>query len=93
MAKKLVFGEDARIELLNGVEKLASAVKSTLGPKGRTVVIEKSFGGPHVTKDGVTVAKEIELESSNENAGAQMVKEAASKTNDEAGDGTTTARY
>jgi chaperonin GroEL len=91
MAKKLVFGEDARIELLNGVEKLASAVKSTLGPKGRTVVIEKSFGGPHVTKDGVTVAKEIELESSNENAGAQMVKEAASKTNDEAGDGTTTA--
>ena len=91
MAKKLVFGEDARVELLNGVEKLASAVKSTLGPKGRTVVIEKSFGGPHVTKDGVTVAKEIELESSNENAGAQMVKEAASKTNDEAGDGTTTA--
>jgi chaperonin GroEL len=91
MAKKLIFGEEARVELLNGVEKLSSAVKSTLGPKGRTVVIEKSFGGPHVTKDGVTVAKEIELEDCNENAGAQMVKEAASKTNDEAGDGTTTA--
>jgi len=91
MAKKLVFGHDARIELMNGVEQLSNAVKSTLGPKGRTVVIEKSFGGPIVTKDGVTVAKEIELEDSMENAGAQMVKEAASKTNDEAGDGTTTA--
>ena len=91
MAKKLVFGEDARVELLKGVEQLADAVKSTLGPKGRTVVIEKSFGGPHITKDGVSVAKEIELEDSNQNAGAQMVKEAASKTNDEAGDGTTTA--
>ena len=91
MAKKLVFGHDARVELLNGVEKLNNAVKSTLGPKGRTVVIEKAFGGPSVTKDGVTVAKEIELEDSMENAGAQMVKEAASKTNDEAGDGTTTA--
>jgi len=91
MAKKLVFGEDARVELLNGVEQLANAVKSTLGPKGRTVVIEKQFGGPSVTKDGVTVAKEIELEDPFENAGAQMVKEAASKTNDEAGDGTTTA--
>ena len=91
MAKKLVFGHDARVELLNGVEKLNNAVKSTLGPKGRTVVIEKAFGGPSVTKDGVTVAKEIELEDPMENAGAQMVKEAASKTNDEAGDGTTTA--
>ena len=91
MAKKLVFGEDARVELLKGVEQLADAVKSTLGPKGRTVVIEKSFGGPHITKDGVSVAKEIELEDSNQNAGAQMVKEAASKTNDQAGDGTTTA--
>ena len=91
MAKKLVFGHDARVELLSGVEQLNNAVKSTLGPKGRTVVIEKSFGGPHVTKDGVTVAKEIELEDPMENAGAQMVKEAASKTNDEAGDGTTTA--
>ena len=91
MAKKLVFGEDARVELLKGVEQLANAVKSTLGPKGRTVVLEKSFGGPSVTKDGVTVAKEIELEDPVENAGAQMVKEAASKTNDEAGDGTTTA--
>tara|TARA_R100000005_G_C4985223_1_gene193734 strand:- start:306 stop:1910 length:1605 start_codon:yes stop_codon:yes gene_type:complete len=91
MAKKLVFGHDARVELMNGVEQLSNAVKSTLGPKGRTVVIEKSFGSPIVTKDGVTVAKEIELEDSMENAGAQMVKEAASKTNDEAGDGTTTA--
>jgi chaperonin GroEL len=91
MAKKLIFGEDARIELLKGVEQLSAAVKSTLGPKGRTVVLEKAFGGPKVTKDGVTVAKEIELEDPVENAGAQMVKEAASKTNDEAGDGTTTA--
>jgi chaperonin GroEL len=91
MAKKLVFSEDARTELFKGVEQLADAVKATLGPKGRTVVIEKAFGGPHVTKDGVSVAKEIELEDPVENAGAQMVKEAASKTNDEAGDGTTTA--
>ena len=91
MAKKLIFGHDARVELLNGVEQLTNAVKSTLGPKGRTVVIEKSFGGPSVTKDGVTVAKVIELEDPIQNAGAQMVKEAASKTNDEAGDGTSTA--
>jgi len=91
MAKKLIFSEDARVELLKGVEQLSDAVRSTLGPKGRTVVIEKSFGGPNVTKDGVTVAKEIELEDPIQNAGAQMVKEAASKTNDEAGDGTTTA--
>ena len=91
MAKKLKFGEDARLELLNGVEQLAKAVTATLGPKGRTVVLEKSFGSPHVTKDGVSVAKEIELEDPTQNAGAQMVKEAASKTNDEAGDGTTTA--
>ena len=91
MAKKLIFGADARLELMKGVEQLSDAVKSTLGPKGRTVVIEKSFGGPHITKDGVTVAKEIELEDPIQNAGAQMVKEAASKTNDEAGDGTTTS--
>ena len=91
MAKKLIFSEEARVELLKGVEQLSDAVRSTLGPKGRTVVIEKSFGGPNVTKDGVSVAKEIELEDPIQNAGAQMVKEAASKTNDEAGDGTTTA--
>tara|TARA_Y100000004_G_scaffold15012_1_gene15821 strand:- start:548 stop:2173 length:1626 start_codon:yes stop_codon:yes gene_type:complete len=91
MAKKLVFGEEARAELLNGVEQLANAVKSTLGPKGRTVVIEKTFSGPHATKDGVSVAKDITLEDPTQNIGAQMVKEAASKTNDEAGDGTTTA--
>ena len=91
MAKKLDFGADARFELLKGVEQLAKAVESTLGPKGRTVVLEKSFGNLVITKDGVSVAKEIELENPIENAGAQMVKEAASKTNDEAGDGTTTA--
>jgi len=91
MAKKLVFGADARFELMKGVEQLSDAVRSTLGPKGRTVVIEKAFGGPHVTKDGVSVAKEIDLEDPVQNSGAQMVKEAASKTNDEAGDGTTTS--
>tara|TARA_B100001059_G_scaffold96872_1_gene96077 strand:- start:2020 stop:3645 length:1626 start_codon:yes stop_codon:yes gene_type:complete len=91
MAKKLLFGEEARNGLMSGVEQLANAVKSTLGPKGRTVVLEKSFGGPMITKDGVSVAKEIELEDPIENSGAQMVKEAAQKTNDLAGDGTTTA--
>ena len=91
MAKKLAFGHDARIELLSGVEQLAKAVSSTLGPKGRTVVLESQYGGNHITKDGVTVAKEIDLEDPVQNAGAQMVKEAASKTNEEAGDGTTTA--
>ena len=91
MSKKLIFGEEARVGLLSGVTQLADAVSSTLGPKGRTVVIEKSFGGPSITKDGVTVAKAIDLEDPVENAGAQMVKEAASKTNDEAGDGTSTA--
>ena len=91
MAKKLVFSEDARLQLLAGVDQLAKAVKATLGPKGRTVVLEKSYGPPIITKDGVTVAKEIVLEDPIENAGAQMVKEAASKTNDLAGDGTTTA--
>src|SRR4051812_45905006 len=90
-AKELRFSEDARSAILNGVNVLANAVKVTLGPKGRNVVIEKSFGAPNVTKDGVTVAKEIELSDKFENMGAQMVKEVASKTNDEAGDGTTTA--
>ena len=91
MAKKLLFGEEARNGLMSGVEQLAEAVRSTLGPKGRTVVLQKSFGGPIITKDGVSVAKEIELEDPVENSGAQMVKEAAQKTNDLAGDGTTTA--
>ncbi|WP_413292014.1 chaperonin GroEL [Bdellovibrio sp. HCB185ZH] len=91
MSKVLVFSEDARAHILKGVNTLANAVKVTLGPKGRNVVIDKSFGSPMITKDGVTVAKEIELENKFENMGAQMVKEVASKTNDEAGDGTTTA--
>ncbi|XGC80950.1 chaperonin GroEL [Bdellovibrio bacteriovorus] len=91
MSKVLTFSEDARTHILKGVNTLANAVKVTLGPKGRNVVIDKSFGSPLITKDGVTVAKEIELENKFENMGAQMVKEVASKTNDEAGDGTTTA--
>ena len=91
MAKELTFGDDAREDLLSGVEHLANAVSATLGPKGRTVVIENSYGAPTITKDGVSVAKQIELEDPVMNAGAQMVKEAASKTNDQAGDGTTTA--
>jgi chaperonin GroEL len=91
MSKILLFSEDARSHILKGVNVLANAVKVTLGPKGRNVVIDKSFGSPLITKDGVTVAKEIELENKFENMGAQMVKEVASKTNDEAGDGTTTA--
>jgi chaperonin GroEL len=90
-AKDVRFSGDARDRMLRGVETLANAVKVTLGPKGRNVVIEKSFGAPRITKDGVTVAKEIELEDKFENMGAQMVREVASKTNDEAGDGTTTA--
>ena len=90
-AKEIRFSADARTRLLRGVNTLADAVKVTLGPKGRTVVLDKSFGAPRVTKDGVTVAKEIELEDKFENMGAQMVREVASKTNDEAGDGTTTA--
>jgi chaperonin GroEL len=90
-AKSIRFGEDSRSKLVNGVNTLADAVKVTLGPKGRNVVIQKSFGAPHVTKDGVTVAKEIELKDPVENMGAQMVKEVASKTADKAGDGTTTA--
>ncbi|MBS1963069.1 MAG: chaperonin GroEL [Bdellovibrionales bacterium] len=90
-AKELRFSSEARASILNGVNVLADAVKVTLGPKGRNVVIEKSFGAPNITKDGVTVAKEIELSDKFENMGAQMVKEVASKTNDDAGDGTTTA--
>ena len=90
-AKDVKFGTDARNRILDGVNILANAVKVTLGPKGRNVVLDKSFGAPRITKDGVTVAKEIELEDKFENMGAQMVKEVASRTNDEAGDGTTTA--
>jgi chaperonin GroEL len=91
MAKRITYGEDARQAILRGVNRLADAVKVTLGPKGRNVVIEKKFGSPTITKDGVTVAKEIELKDELENAGAQMVREVASKTSDIAGDGTTTA--
>jgi chaperonin GroEL len=91
MAKQILHGEDSRQAILRGVNTLANAVKVTLGPKGRNVVIEKKFGSPTITKDGVTVAKEIELENNLENMGAQMVKEVASKTSDVAGDGTTTA--
>src|SRR5690554_1924809 len=91
MAKEISFNLDARNKLKSGVDQLANAVKITLGPKGRNVVLQKSFGAPAVTKDGVTVAKEIELKDPIENMGAQMVKEVASKTGDMAGDGTTTA--
>ena len=91
MAKEISYDIEARNALMAGVDKLADAVKVTLGPKGRNVVIEKKFGAPTVTKDGVTVAKEIELEDKLEDVGAQMVKEVASKTSDVAGDGTTTA--
>jgi len=91
MAKDIQFGEDARAQMMTGVNKLADAVKVTLGPKGRNVVLDKSWGAPNITKDGVSVAKEIELEDKFENMGAQMVKEVASKTADIAGDGTTTA--
>src|SRR6056297_3710499 len=90
-AKHVKFGASAREKMLQGVDTLADAVKVTLGPKGRNVILEKSFGAPRTTKDGVTVAKEIELEDKFENMGAQMVREVASKTNDVAGDGTTTA--
>ena len=91
MAKQISFNEDARASIKNGVDKLANAVKVTLGPKGRNVILDRGFGSPTVTKDGVTVAKEIELEDKFENLGAELVKEVASKTNDVAGDGTTTA--
>ena len=91
MAKQLIYGEEARKALERGVNKLADTVKITLGPKGRNVILDKSYGSPMVTNDGVTIAKEIELEDRAENMGAQLVKEVATKTNDVAGDGTTTA--
>ena len=91
MAKEILFDQEARDLLKKGVDQLANAVKVTLGPKGRNVILGKSYGAPHITKDGVSVAKEIELECPFENMGAQLVREVASKTNDDAGDGTTTA--
>src|SRR3974390_2630725 len=91
MAKDIKFGEEARRALESGVNQLADAVKITLGPKGRNVVLDKKFGAPLITNDGVTIAREIELEDPFENMGAQLVKEVATKTNDVAGDGTTTA--
>src|SRR6266851_6799006 len=91
MAKQLVFDDDARRSLKKGIDLMADAVKATLGPKGRHVILDKKFGSPTVTHDGVTVAKDIELENPFENMGAQLLKEAATKTNDVAGDGTTTA--
>ena len=91
MPKQIIFDIEARDALMKGVDALSNAVRVTLGPKGRNVIIEKKFGGPTITKDGVTVAKEIELEDNVANIGAQMVKEVASKTSDVAGDGTTTA--
>ncbi|HLB40321.1 MAG TPA: TCP-1/cpn60 chaperonin family protein, partial [Candidatus Babeliales bacterium] len=90
-SKRIIFGQDARHKILDGVNTLADAVKITLGPKGRNVAIEKGFGSPTITKDGVSVAKEIELKDRLENMGAQMVREVASRTADVAGDGTTTA--
>ena len=91
MAKEILFDEEARRALMKGVDALANAVKVTLGPKGRNVVLDKKFGAPAITNDGVTIAKEIELPDPFENMGAQLVKEVATKTNDIAGDGTTTA--
>ena len=91
MAKEIIFADDARNRLYNGVKKLSDAVKVTMGPRGRNVLLQKSFGAPTITKDGVSVAKEIELADTIENMGAGLVREVASKTNDEAGDGTTTA--
>src|SRR5260221_2467826 len=91
MAKLITYGDASRQDILRGVNALADAVKVTLGPKGRNVILDKSFGSPTITKDGVTVAKEIVLKDALENMGAQMVKEVASKTSDTAGDGTTTA--
>jgi len=90
-AKQIMFHEEGRRELERGIDKVANAVKVTLGPKGRNVVLEKKWGAPTITKDGVTVAKEVELEDKYENMGAQLCKEVASKTNDDTGDGTTTA--
>ncbi|MBQ1374766.1 MAG: chaperonin GroEL, partial [Clostridia bacterium] len=91
MAKDILYSEDARKALLTGIDKLSDTVKITLGPKGRNVVLDKKFGGPLITNDGVTIAKEIELDDPFENMGAQLVREVATKTNDIAGDGTTTA--
>ncbi|MBQ4267943.1 MAG: chaperonin GroEL, partial [Clostridia bacterium] len=91
MAKQVIYGEEARTALQSGIDKLSNTVKITLGPKGRNVVIDKKYGAPLITNDGVTIAKEIELEDAFENMGAQLVKEVATKTNDVAGDGTTTA--
>jgi chaperonin GroEL len=91
MAKEIKYGVEAREALQAGVDKLANVVRVTLGPKGRNVVLEKTYGGPTITNDGVTIAKEIDLEDGFENMGAQLIKEVASKTNDVAGDGTTTA--
>ena len=92
MAKDILYGIEARNALIRGVDKLADTVKITLGPKGRNVVLDKKYGTPLITNDGVTIAKEIELEDGAENMGAQLVREVATKTNDAAGDGTTTAR-
>ena len=91
MAKKIIYGEEARKAIESGVNQLANTVKITLGPKGRNVVLDKKFGTPLITNDGVTIAKEIELEDAFENMGAQLIKEVSTKTNDVAGDGTTTA--
>src|SRR5881275_2114296 len=91
MAKQIVYGDSSRQGILRGINSLANAVKVTLGPKGRNVILDKKFGAPTITKDGVTVAKEISLKDALENMGAEMVKEVASKTSDVAGDGTTTA--
>ena len=91
MSKQIVYGEDARKALLSGIDQLADTVKVTLGPKGRNVVLAKKFGSPLVTNDGVTIAKDVELDDAFENMGAQLVREVATKTNDVAGDGTTTA--
>ena len=91
MAKQLIYGEDARKALQRGIDQLADTVKVTIGPKGRNVVLDKKYGGPLITNDGVTIAKEIELDDAFENMGAQLVKEVATKTNDIAGDGTITA--
>ena len=91
MAKQLIYGEDARKALQRGIDQLADTVKVTIGPKGRNVVLDKKYGGPLITNDGVTIAKEIELDDPFENMGAQLVKEVSTKTNDVAGDGTTTA--
>ena len=93
MAKQLIYGEDARKALQRGIDQLADTVKVTIGPKGRNVVLDKKYGGPLITNDGVTIAKEIELDDAFENMGAQLVKEVATKTNDIAGDGTTTAPF